>query len=90
MEESVIKTAAEFVFGGLAVILVIWLRLDSKEREEKARNDAKEREEKLMAHNEGYQKALTELSAGQQQLASAITEMRADIDKLTDVVDELR
>ncbi|WP_157729538.1 BhlA/UviB family holin-like peptide [Tumebacillus algifaecis] len=58
-------------------LLFVWMLWKTKQ-------ESKEREDRLMAHNEGYQTALSELSAGQQQIVTAIAEMRADIDDLKD------
>ncbi|MBL0387937.1 hypothetical protein JJB07_14950 [Tumebacillus sp. ITR2] len=71
MEQEIIKFA---IGQGIFCVLFVWLFMRTTKRNE-------EREDKLMAHNDGYQKVLGEIS-------SAVSEMRHDINRIEDRLNE--
>lgn len=80
MEAELLKAASGAgVFAVLFVALFFYVL---------KKND--EREQRLMAHNEGYQKALGDISAGQQRLTDAVTEMRSEISEVKEEIAELK
>jgi hypothetical protein len=68
----------------LFVVLFYWTLKDKDKREQAD----KDREDKLMSHNDGYQKVLSDLNVGQQQLAAAVTEIRHDINRIEERINE--
>lgn len=79
VEQTLIKLVSEFVFGGLAVYLIIT-----------GRNDSKEREDKLIAHNETYQQLIREQTESQKELVGVIkmfkNEIKDDIQDIKDLI----